>query len=204
LKWAKIPFEERLIRLDQPGYGEAKIAEVLSVSPNGRVPAVHHNGLIIWDSLAIAEWAAEQFPAAKLWPANASLRTQARSVTCEMHSGFAALRRDLSMNILRRSEVTAWPIDTQNDIDRMAQIWIHFRRLHADKGPYLFGERCLVDAFFTPVATRFRTYGVPLTTVLQDYSNTLLAGQDFKDWEAECIPNSWDQYGYSVIDGLHR
>lgn len=148
LKWAGIPFEEHLIRLDQPGYGEAKIAEVLSVSPNGRVPAVHHKGLIIWDSLAIAEWAAEQCPTEKLWPDDASLRAQARSVSCEMHSGFAALRRDLSMNILRRSQPPEWPKDTQDDIHRVAQIWSYFRHLNAGKGPYLFGKRCLVDAFF--------------------------------------------------------
>src|SRR5262245_51316301 len=98
LRWSGIPFDERLLQLGADGYGQGKIAEVLAVSPSGRVPALHtdDDGLTIWDSLAISEWAAEHTPA--LWPATPRARALARSAACEMHSGFGALRRDLSMN----------------------------------------------------------------------------------------------------------
>jgi glutathione S-transferase len=204
LKWAGIPFEEKLIRLDQPGYGEAKNAEVLSISPTGFVPALHHDGVIIWDSLAIAEWAAEHSPSAMLWPEDALLRAKARSVASEMHSGFAAVRRDLSMNIRRRSTAPAWKKDTNDNIRRIFEVWTQSREQHAKSGPYLFGQACIADAFYLPVATRFRSYGVALTPILQEYSDTLLCDPSFKQWESECIPDSWDQSGYSVIDGLYR
>lgn len=102
LRWAGIAFEERVIRLDQPGYGERRIAEVLAVSSAGTVPALEVDGLSIWDSLAIAEWAAEQVASGVLWPADPSVRAVARAATAEMHSGFAAVRRDLPMNLRRR------------------------------------------------------------------------------------------------------
>lgn len=203
LRWARIPFVEHLIRLDQPGYGQQKISAILAVAPNGRVPALDVDGLQIWDSLAIAEWAHEQAPQAGLWPTDPAMRAVARAVTAEMHSGFAGMRRDLSMNIRRRCHVPAWPADTQADIDRVLAIWDVLRERHAAQGPWLFGERSIADAFYAPVVTRFRSYGVALPTPLQSYSAQLLADADFRDWENASIPNSWDVSGYSVIDGLY-
>ena len=203
LRWARIPFEEREIELAQPGYGKQGIAEVLRVAPNGRVPALHAGGLVIWDSLAIAEWAAEEAPAAQLWPADRAVRAEARAVTAEMHSGFAAVRRDLSMNIRRRVDVKAWPEDTRADLARIEAIWTGLRARHAATGPWLFGTRTIADAFYAPVATRVRTYGVKVSRAAESYCEAVFDDADFRAWEAACVPNSWDRHGYSVIDGLH-
>ncbi len=203
LRWAKIPFEERLIRLDQPGYGKQAIAEVVAVAPNGRVPALDADGLVIWDSLAIAEWAAEEAPQAGLWPQDRRLRAEARAVVAEMHSGFAAVRRDLSMNIRRRVQVAAWPAETAAELARIDALLGGLRTRFGEGGPWLFGARTIADAFYAPVATRMRTYGVKLSTAAQSYCDAVFADADFRAWEAACIPNSWDASGYSVIDGMY-
>ena len=204
LRWGGIPFEERVLRLDQPGYGRQEIAEVKAVSPNGTVPALDADGATIWDSLAIAEWAAEQVAPGVLWPEDPALRAQARSAACEMHSGFAAVRRDLSMNIHRRLDAQPdWPDDTRRALARIDELWRGLRERHAHLGPWLFGRRSIADAFFTPVATRLRTYAVPLSTIATAYRDTLLSDPDFLAWEADAIPDSWDASGYSVIDGLY-
>ena len=209
LRWAGIAFEERVVRLDQPGYGRQEIAEVKAVAPNGTVPALHADGpvepLVIWDSLAIAEWAAEQVAPGVLWPEDPALRAQARSATCEMHSGFGAVRRDLSMNIRRRmARAPDWPDDTRRQLARLDELWSGLRARHAHLGPWLFGTRSIADAFFAPVATRLRTYAVDTSKATTAYRDTLLADADFLAWEADCIGEHWDAPGYSVIDGLYR
>lgn len=205
LRWAGIPFEEREVRLDQPGYGRQEIADVKAVAPNGTVPALHADGLVIWDSLAIAEWAAEQAGPGVLWPEDPALRAQARAAACEMHAGFGAVRRDLSMNIHRcMQRAPDWPDDTRRQLARIDELWSSLREKHAHLGPWLFGTRSIADAFFTPVATRLRTYAVGASDAAIAYRDTLLADPDFLAWEAESVGDSWDASGYSVIDGLYR
>jgi glutathione S-transferase len=196
LRFGNIEFTERLVRLDQPGYGRGEIAEVRSITPTGQVPVLTRDSFAIWDTLAIAEWAAEQRPA--LWPADADDRARARSLCAEMHSGFVGVRRDLSMNIKRRCQARNLPQDTLAGIKRIDDIFASAR------GPHLFGPRGIVDAFFTPVATRMRTYSIALSPQATAYRDVLLADDNFDSWEAECIPDSWDASGYSVIDGLYR
>jgi len=198
LRWAGIDFEEVLISLARPGYGSGSIAEVAAVSPNGRVPALHVDGHIIWDSLAIAEWAAEFQPGARLWPADWRSRALARSAVCEMHSGFAALRNDLPMNIARRCKVNDWPEATRRDIDRVLALWLSLRDGNASRGPWLCGERGIVDAFYAPVMTRFRTYGVQLPAALAGVAEALFADADFREWEGRPITD-----GFSVTDDLY-
>jgi glutathione S-transferase len=183
LRWSGLPFTDRLVSLDQPGYGEGRIADVVAVSPSGRVPALHVGGLVIWDSLAIAEWAAEQVPAGRLWPIDAARRAVARSVTAEMHSGFTAVRRDLSMNLRRRCTARNLPEETQRELTRLDALWSGLREKYAADGPHLFGTRCIADAFFTPVATRMRTYGIVLSGTAQRYCDALLADGAYRDWE---------------------
>jgi glutathione S-transferase len=203
LRWAGIAFEEREVRLDQPGYGRQAIDEILKVSPNGRVPCLHADGHTIWDSLAIAEWAAEEKPNAGLWPPDRPTRAHARSVVAEMHAGFASLRRDLSMNIRRRVAVSNWPVETRADIDRIDAMWSDLRTRYGKAGPWLFGARTIADAFYAPVATRMRTYGVTLSPPAQSFCEAVFADPDFRAWETASVPNSWDASGYSVIDGLY-
>lgn len=204
LRWGGIPFEERLVRLDQPGYGKQGIAELKAITPNGTVPALVVDDLTVWDSLAIAEWAAERVAPGVLWPADPVVRALARAATCEMHSGFAGMRRDLSMNIRRRcATMPDFPEDTRRNLARVVELWTWARERHAARGPYLFGERSIADAFFAPVATRLRTYAVPLDGAALAYRDTLLSDPDFLAWEAECVGDSWDASGFSVIDGLY-
>ena len=209
LRWAGIPFEERVLRLDQPGYGRQEIAEVKAVAPNGTVPALHAGGpadtLVIWDSLAIAEWAAEQVAPGVLWPEDPALRAQARSATCEMHSGFAAVRRDLSMNIRRRMErAQAWPDDTRRQLARLDELWSGLRAQHSHRGPWLFGTRSIADAFFAPVATRLRTYTVEACGIATAYRDSVLADADFLAWEAGCVDVRGDASGHPVVDDMSR
>ena len=204
LRWAGIEFDEVVLSLDQDGYGQATIADVLEISPSGLVPCLHVRGLAIWDSLAIAEWAAETVPAAGLWPKEISNRSLARSVTSEMHSGFGAVRRNLPMNLHRRCKEPEWQPETRAQIDRILAIWSFLREHHANDGPWLFGARTIVDAFYLPVVTRFRTYEVSVPDRLRAYTEIALADPDFCVWQAASIPNSWDQSGLSIIDGLYE
>lgn len=203
LRWAKVPFEERELRLDQAGYGCQKIADVLLHSPNGRVPSLHADGLVIWDSLAIAEWAAEEAPRALLWPSDRAARARARSATAEMHSGFSNVRNDLPMNILRRCPPRNWRDETRAEIARIDAILTELRTQRGAKGPWLFGARTIADAFYAPVATRMRTYGVELSATAQSFCDAVYADADFRAWEAGCVADSWDVSGFSVIDKLY-
>ena len=203
LKWSGLAFEEQLVSLDQPGYGEGKIAAIRAVSPSGRVPALDAHGVSVWDSLAIAEWVAEAAPAAGLWPRDSNKRAQARAVTCEMHSSFAALRRDLPMNIRRRCAAQDWAADARCDIARVEEVWTRFRNENRDHGSYLFGARTIADAFFTPVATRMRTYSVSLGPVAQTYCETLLADEAFKAWEAQSLSDWKTPFSRAPIDALY-
>ena len=201
LKWAGIAFEERLLDLDAPGYGEGRIADVLKVSPSGRVPALHAGDLHLWDSLAICEWAAEQAPGT-LWPTDADERAVARALSCEMHAGFAGVRRDLSMNIRRRCAARDLPDDTLRDIRRLEEIFTECRRRRRHDGAHLFGARSIADAFFTPVATRFRTYAVKLNETAEAYCATLLADAAFLEWE-RLGEKEWKAFSRADTDRLY-
>lgn len=189
LKWGGIGFEERVIPLGGEGYGKSKIADVLAVSPSGRVPALHVDGVVIHDSLAICEWAAEQAPS--LWPVEASARALARSAAAEMHSSFAALRNDLSMNVRRRKPAKLVSDDARADIDRLFNLWTNLRETHGGGGSYLFGARSVADAMYAPVATRLRSYAIAMPSVAQAYCDAVFADDAFQQWEAGALAETW-------------
>jgi glutathione S-transferase len=190
LCWGNIEFETRVIPLGGPGYGERQIAEVLAVSPSGTVPALHLGTDVIGDSLAICEWAAEQHP--QLWPRDPAARAYARSAACEMHSGFSALRANLPCNIRRRAEARALPDEVRREVARVDALWTELRERFGAGGPYLFGASpSIADAFFTPVATRFRTYGVTLSSPAQRYAEALLQNPAFRKWEQAGTEEPW-------------
>jgi glutathione S-transferase len=194
LKWGGIPFEENLIPLGGEGYGRSEIKEVRAVSPSGRVPALHVDDTVIYESLAICEWAAEQTPS--LWPADPLVRAAARSAACEMHAGFAALRRDMSCNIRRRLErAPKWPDDTRADLDRLFELWGGLRARYGGEGQFLFGPRTIADAMYAPICTRLRTYAVDAPQVAQAYCASIFADPAFQDWEraAEAEPMTIEQ-----------
>lgn len=190
LTWGGVDFEERLIPIAMAGYGKSIVSEILAASPSGRIPALHLGDAVIWDSLAICEWAAEQNPA--LWPGDPILRGQARAAAAEMHSGFAGVRRDLPMNVRRRAPPRTFAAaDTQKDLARLDEMLSTLRAAHGGQGPYLFGARSIADAFYVPVATRLRTYGVTLSAPANAYRDTLLADPAFRAWEQAGEAESW-------------
>jgi len=201
LTWSGLPFEERVIPLGGEGYGKSQIPGVLAVSPSGRVPALllTVSGVTIWDSLAIAEWAAESAPEAHLWPSEPHARAICRSVTCEMHSSFGAIRRDLSMNIRRRTTLSSLADDTRADLARIEALWATTRERYGAGGPFLFGARTIADAFYAPVATRLRTYGVPVQPATQAYCDAILSEPAFLAWEAAAKVEPWT---IAVTDAL--
>lgn len=189
LHWGAIAFEERVIPLGAVGYGKSKIPEILAVSPSGRVPALHVDDDVIWDSLAICEWAAERVPS--LWPKEPSTRAVARSVASEMHAGFAALRGAASMNLRRRTPARDWAEDVRADIARIEDLWRTCRARFGADGPWLFGARSIVDAMFAPVCTRFRTYAIDVGPEAAAYCATVFADPAFRAWDEAAAAETW-------------
>jgi len=171
-----IEFSERTILLDRPD----SPASIRKVSPSGRVPCLHDGEAVIWDSLAIAEYLAERHHG--LWPADASARAWARCATAEMHSGFAALREEFSMNLKLREARTPSP-KTAADIARIEAIWTEGRTRFGRGSEFLCGGFGIVDAFWCPVAFRFRSYGVALSGAAGAYTETLLALPAMREWD---------------------
>ena len=178
LKHTGQPFREIVIALDRPDTAE----KIRRYSPSGRVPALLHGDLVVWDSLAIGEYLAETFPASRLWPMKPAVRAQARAVCAEMHSGWPELRQHLPMDLVampRRKPLT--PV-VEQQVDRIVALWRECRTRFGAGGPFLFGEFGLVDAFYAPVATRFDTYRTPLPVEAAEYVSAILALPAMQDW----------------------
>ena len=188
-------FEEIVIPLDQPGSAERK----REYSPTGKVPALRHGNLGIWESLAICEYLAELFPAAKLWPADAKARALARAVSNEMHAGFQSLRSELPMNVRACHQGRARSPATEADIQRILSIWRETRERFGRNGPFLFGEFSIADAMYAPVAFRFATYGVPLSGPEAAYSKALLATPELIEWADAARAEPWSMPKYDEI-----
>lgn len=197
LTWSGLDFETRALPLGGPGYLQRQMPSILAISPTGTVPVLHLGDEVFADSLAISEWAAEQVPS--LWPADPIARAHARSVTCEMHSGFGAIRTHLSCNIRKRATPQPLDEDVAREVARIETLWSTLRARYGAGGPFLFGAApTIADAFYTPVATRFRTYGVKLGDDAARYAQTLLTTPAFLAWEKEAIAESWTIPAYET------
>lgn len=169
LKHLGVPFDEVMI----PLYVDGSKDTILRQSPSGKVPALHHQGRTIWESLAIGEYLAEQFPAAKLWPEDPGARAFARSVSNEMHAGFGALRLELSMNLRRIIPGRRFSADALTQVERVEEIWRDCRARYGNGGPLLFGHFTIADAMYAPVVARFRTYEISLDPVCAAYADAV-------------------------------
>ncbi|MGK7951188.1 MAG: glutathione S-transferase family protein [Xenococcaceae cyanobacterium] len=171
-----VEFEELLVPLFSEGYKE----KLLSYSPTGKVPVYLEKQLVIWDTIAIAEYLAEKYPV--LLPRDVKQRALARSISAEMHSGFFSLREKMPMNCRatdRRVDITE---ELANDIERIQSIWTNCRNENAQAGSWLFGSFSIADAMFAPVVFRFNTYGVECNSVGNEYMKTVLNDSDIKRW----------------------
>ena len=173
------PFETKVIILDQP---ETR-GQILAVNPTGRVPVLHHDGLVIWDSLAICEYVHELFPAAKLWPDDRAQRARARSISAEMHSSFAAMRNAMGMDLHGHYPGKGRTPDALADVRRIQAIWRE--QLAASSGPFLFGSFTIADAMFAPVTTRFTTYDVDMDQTIRAYVDAVQSLPAFVSWKAD-------------------
>ena len=183
LKQCRIPFAEERVRLRQP---DSK-AEILRHTPAGKVPVLKTDLGLVWDSLAILEVLAERHPEHRLWPEAAEARAAARSISAEMHSGFATLRNDMPMDLLSRLPSPPISAALEADIKRIAALWREARARFGKGGPFLFGAFTNADAMYAPVATRFRTYGVDLSSFGDDgtggaYMDAIFALPAMAEW----------------------
>jgi glutathione S-transferase len=180
MKQHALAFEERRVPLYQGDYKR----QLLAYTPSGKVPAYIEGNVRIWDSLAILEYLAERHPHTHGWPQDPQSRALARAVSAEMHSGFAALREALPMN-LRRPLKRPWGEGVKEDIERIGGLWEDCRgRSHA-LGDFLFGAFGIADAMYAPVAFRFHLYEVGLPPVARRYCDTLLALPAMRLWLEE-------------------
>lgn len=167
-----------------PLYGPGSKAEILRHSPSGKVPALRHGDVAVWDSLAIGEYLAETFPKAGLWPAAAAARACARSISAEMHSSFVNLRRHLPMNMRRAVKPRPLTDEVQADIARIAAMWHDCRSRFGRGGPFLFGAFGIADAMYAPVVSRLRSYAVSVDRDTAAYCEAIDAHPPYREWSA--------------------
>ncbi len=185
LTQAGIPFEEVMVRFDAFSADSQFKQRLGSLSPAGKVPVLVDGDLVVWDTLAIAEYLAEQHPALKLWPAGTAARARARSVCAEMHSGFQALRGACMMNIeaaLPDVGALAWRDKpaVRADVARIVEMWSGLLAEHG--GPMLFGEFTIADAYFAPVCMRLKTYALPVPAEITAYMARVSALPGVRAW----------------------
>ncbi len=185
LKQAGIAFEEVKVRFDSFDAGSDFRKTLAGVTPVSKVPVLVDGDLTVWDTLAIAEYVAEQNPGKNLWPKNAKARARARSVCAEMHSGFTGLRGNCPMNIeVSLPEVGAliWRDKgaVRSDVARLVDMWTALLNEHG--GPMLFGEFTITDAYFAPVCMRLKTYALPVPPAISAYVQRVCALPGVKAW----------------------
>ena len=191
MRQAGIAFEEIQVRFDSFEADSDFKRRVSAINPLGKVPALIHEGFVVWDSLAIAEYLAERFPERRLWPSDPRQRARARSVCAEMHSGFAALRNHCPMNIEAELPDTGAQLwrerpELRADVARLDALWGELLAAQNGDG-LLFGDFGIADAFFAPVASRIRSYALPVAPASRAYAERLLALPGVKAWVDEAL-----------------
>lgn len=185
LKQAGIPFEEIKVRFDSFEADSSFKHTLHTVTPTGKVPVLVDGDLVVWDTLAIAEYLAEQFPDQALWPSDKAARARARSVCAEMHAGFTALRGNCLMNIeasLADVGALIWRDKpaVRADVDRLVTMWQALLAAHG--GPLLFGNFSIADAYFAPVCMRLKSYALPVPPAIAAYVARVCALPGVKAW----------------------
>ena len=179
--------------------GESDVRErIRKISPTGRVPVLHHGDLVIWDSLAIAEYLAERFPDKGMWPVDSATRAVARAVAAEVHSGFPAIRRQMPFNDRRSSPGKGRTEETAEEIEHICAVWRKCRSEHGIDGAYLFGDWCLADVAYAPIVSRFRTYGVELDDVCRNYANEVGQHPHVATWSAGAAAETWVESSFDL------
>ncbi|MEO8882746.1 MAG: glutathione S-transferase, partial [Devosia sp.] len=192
-----IPFEEQQVLLNGEGWAE----KIKTVSPTGRVPLLIDGDLAIPESIAIIEYLAETFPDKAIWPRDRGQRALARAAAAEMHAGFFGLRNAAPMNLRASFPGRIAIDDVADDLERIEQLWGGL--LQTSGGPYLFGDFTAADAMYAPLATRLRTYELPISDMAARYVEAIYALPAFQTWFAAGVVEPWivEQDEIDVIQG---
>lgn len=182
-----LAFRETVVPLDVP---ETQ-PRIKAFSPAGKVPVLQHGDITVWESLAILDYLAENFPGKNWWPADKNARALARSVATEMHGGFTNVRQAMPMNLRKVFQPIARTDAINADIARITSIWREAREKYGKDGPFLFGAFCNADAMYAPVVTRFKTYSVELDPVSQAYADAVLDHPAMREWYAGAVAEPW-------------
>ncbi len=191
MKVVGIAFQETLISLDAPDFK----SRLSALSGAGKVPVLIDGDQRIWESLAILEYLAEKFPAARLWPAEADARGHARAVATEMHAGFQALRKNCPMNLWLPPKKRPQPDEVMDNVRRIDALWSDCRARFGRGGAFLFGAFGAADAMYAPVASRLRSYGLGVSEVSQRYIDAVLALPAFVEWRTAGLKEPWVMQG---------
>ena len=175
-----LQFQEVMLPLDTPEF----FRRIPDYSPTGRVPALHVDEDVVWDSLAICETVNERWLDGRGWPDDPRARAAARSAACEMHSGFGALRSQLPMNCRRQPRTPHWDAAAARDAARIEAIWEDLRGRFGAGGDFLCGPFGIVDAMFAPVCVRLRGYGVPVSSSSRAYMQSVFDLPAMREWQA--------------------
>jgi len=187
MKVAGISFEETVVPLYEPGSRE----HVLAVSPTGKVPALVEGDIHVWESLAILEYLAEQFPEAALWPDDRRPRAHARAIAAEMHAGFVALRRHCPMNMRRAMKARNLTAEVAADVRRIDALWTDCRARFEAGGPFLFGSFGAADAMYAPVVSRFHSYAIEVGPAARRYMEAVMGLPAWTEWRAAALKEPW-------------
>lgn len=186
LRVGGIDFDEKMVPLFEADWAERK-AEL----PSGTVPVLQHDGLVIWETLAILEYAAETWPDAQLWPTDKAARARARSISSEMHAGFTKLRGAMPMNVRAHHPGRGMHQGVAENIRRIETLWTDCRQTFGAGGDFLFGDFCNADAMFAPIVSRFTTYGVQVGRVARAYMDAVQALPAMQQWSEAGRAEPW-------------
>ncbi len=207
LKTSGIDFDEKLVPLFDDDWPKHKAG-----LPSGTVPVLEHDGLVLWETLAILEYAAEIWPRARLWPEETKARAMARTVSNEMHAGFTAMRANMPMNIRAshpgrgRGQDAPTQAAVERDIRRIEHIWTECRETYGAGGDFLFGAFSNADAMFAPVVSRFTTYAVDLNPACRAYMETVQVLPAMVEWSEAGRAEPWTikEDEIDFVEGLWR
>lgn len=194
-KASGLEYEELVVPLYDSGWDERREGDEFAPS-SGKVPLLWHDDVVVWDSLAIIEYCAELSDQARFWPEDQGARAMARSMAAEMHSGFAALRRECPMNVRRNVAMPQLSDEAIADINRILVLWAQARARAGSGGPFLFGGWSAADMMYAPVVTRFLTYSIPVPPFAKQYMSDVLRHPDVAAWIDAAQDEPWviEQY----------
>lgn len=200
----KIPFREHIIPLRQ----ETSKALLAEYAPSGKVPVLNDEGLQIWESLAIIEYLAEQYPDHMIWPRSRAARAHARAISNEMHGGFMPLRQGCPMNLGTRFKTPEMTEALKANVDRVEQIWAEAIKKYQSDGPFLYGSFTAADAMYAPVVTRLDSYQIPVRPETRAYMDAILAHPSMVAWKDAALIEPWSiedyEAGHTIVENYRK